>query len=281
MYNAFSKPMAAAALAVMMGACAEQDPDKKAAEDLVGRIEIEIQASRPMQAMALMDSVDKLYPAQIDARRKVTAMRPKAIEMASIQQIAKADSIIAATQLQLADLEPKMKHIDGGDLDGYYLAADQGKAPFMNSTGIQARVNDDNFTFYIVAQTRGKKIGINQVALNTATDQAESQQMPASSARVVDIEGSELATFLAEEVADLGAWAADNAAGIKGAMIYGAKGNQRVSLTADQARAIATAWEFSNAKMRHINALMLREKLDRQLQVARDQIANTATQEQE
>lgn len=261
---------------MMLAACAKQDPDKLAANDLVGRIEIELQASRPIPAMALMDSVDKLYPSQIEARRKVTAMRPKAIEMASIQQIAKADSIIAATQLQLAELEPKMKHIDGGDLDGYYVADGAGKGSFMNATGIQARVNDDNFTFYIVAQTRGKKIGINQIALNTATGEVQSQQIPAGSARVVDIEGSELATFLAEEVADLGAWAADNAADIKGAMIFGSKGNQRVALTPAQARAIADAWQYSSAKMRHTNALMLREKLDRQLQVARDQIANTA-----
>lgn len=276
MYNAFSTPLALAACALLLAACAKQDPDKLAADDLVGRIEIELQASRPISAMALMDSVDKLYPSQIEARRKVTAMRPKAIEMASIEQIAKADSIIAATQLQLAELEPRMKHIDGGDLDGYYVADGAGKGAFMNATGIQARVNDDNFTFYIVAQTRGKKIGINQIALNTATGEMLSQQLPAGSARVVEIEGSELATFLAEEVADLGAWAADNAADIKGAMIYGAKGSQRVALTPDQARAIAAAWQYSSAKMRHTNALMLREKLDRQLQVARDQIANTA-----
>lgn len=276
MYNAFSTPLALAACALLLAACAKQDPDKLAADDLIGRIEIELQASRPISAMALMDSVDKLYPSQIEARRKVTAMRPKAIEMASIEQIAKADSIIAATQLQLAELEPRMKHIDGGDLDGYYVADGAGKGAFMNATGIQARVNDDNFTFYIVAQTRGKKIGINQIALNTATGEMLSQQLPAGSARVVEIEGSELATFLAEEVADLGAWAADNAADIKGAMIYGAKGSQRVALTPDQARAIAAAWQYSSAKMRHTNALMLREKLDRQLQVARDQIANTA-----
>lgn len=276
MYNAFSTPLALAACALLLAACAKQDPDKLAADDLVGRIEIELQASRPISAMALMDSVDKLYPSQIEARRKVTAMRPKAIEMASIEQIAKADSIIAATQLQLAELEPRMKHIDGGDLDGYYVADGAGKGAFMNATGIQARVNDDNFTFYIVAQTRGKKIGINQIALNTATGEMLSQQLPAGSARVVEIEGSELATFLAEEVADLGAWTADNAADIKGAMIYGAKGSQRVALTPDQARAIAAAWQYSSAKMRHTNALMLREKLDRQLQVARDQIANTA-----
>lgn len=280
MYNALSKTLAAAALAALAGACSSQDPEKKAADELVGRIEIEIQASRPMQAMALMDSVDKLYPSQIEARRKVTALRPKAIEQASIQQIAKADSIIAATQLLLAELEPKMKHIDGGDLDGYYVADGAGKGAFMNATGIQARVNDDNFTFYIVAQTRGKKIGINQIALNTASDESQSQPIPAGSARVVEIEGSELATFLAEEVADLGAWAADNAGAIKGAMIFGSKGNQRVALTPAQAQAIANAWQFSNAKMRHINALMLREKLDRQLQVARDQIANSALAQQ-
>lgn len=229
-----------------------------------------------MEAMALMDSVDKLYPSQIEARRKVTAMRPKAIEQASILQIAKADSIIAATTIQLAELEPKMKHIDGGDLDGYYVADGATKGAFMNTTGIQARVNDHDFGFYIVAQTRGKKPGISQVAVNTATAECQSQAIPAGSARVVDIEGSELATFLAEEVAELGAWCADNAADIKGAMIFGSKGNQRVALTPAQAQALATAWQFSSAKTRHINALMLREKLDRQLQVARDQIANTA-----
>ncbi|MCC8113865.1 MAG: hypothetical protein LIP03_07685 [Bacteroidales bacterium] len=274
MCNAASKAIILVALATMAMGCSKKNEEKEAASALVETIEQQLAQGQYEEALALMDSVDKKYPTQIDERKRVTALRPKAIEQATMQQMAHADSLTAEITLQLAEIEPLMKHIDGNGLEGYYVVANAYNPSFIDATGLEPRVNDSNLSYYIAAQSKGKTIGLNQVALNTPQQECVSNEIPAGSARVEVVEGSEIAVFIPEEVAELGAWAWDNGPEIKGATLYGSKGNQKVKLSDKQAAAFGTAWKFSDLKQRQRSAQMLREKLDRRLQIARDQSAN-------
>ena len=262
------------AFALALAACSADDPDKKAAAELVDEITLDLQAGRAAHALELMDTLNTKYASQIEARKQAMALRPAAIEAVTIEQIQHADSLIAVSSVEVSNLEGLFAHVPGDDLEGYYLVKDA-KQNFLGSpASVEPRVNDDNMMFYIVAQAKGKNLGISRVVLFTSTEQCQSQAIPAGSPRVVDLEGAELASFLPEEVDDLGAWAAEHEADIKGAMIYCASGHKKVALTPAQARAFATAWRYANAKQRQRQGAMLREKLDRQLQVARDQAAN-------
>lgn len=276
MCNAVNKYAIMALSAIAIVSCSKENPDKKAAEGLLTQIESQIEIGNYQQAMQLMDSVDHAYRDQIDVRKKVTALRPKAIEAVTLEQISSTDSIIAFSQAEIDRLTPLMKHIGDDDLkEGKYVVADTYNANIMNSTTIEPRVNDYDYSFYIVANCYGKKIGINQISLSTSDGEFASEPIPASSARRMEVETSEIATFLPEEVANIGEWAAENYSKITGATIIGSKDNLKVKLTPQQAAAFATAWNFSRENQKLKNAVALRIKLDRQLQVARDQIANT------
>lgn len=280
MYNAIKNLIGTTLVAALMAACSSTDPDKEAAQQLLEEATLQIEAGNALQALALMDTIDQKYASQVEVRRHVMGLRPKAIGQVAVSRMASADSMLAVTQLEINELQGQFKHVSGDDLEGYYIVAD---APqnFINTTGIQPRVNDANNMFYIVAQTGGKKIAIRKVALKSGNGDFESQAIPAESARVVIIEGSELATFLPEEVNELGEWAAQNASAITGAVILGDKGQLPVKLTAAQAKAIGTAWRYATALQRHKQAAILREKLDRQLQIARDQAAQYTTPDTE
>lgn len=272
MWNA-SKTMIAMAL-VALASCSGDDPDKKAAQELLDEITLDMEAGRAEHALELMDTLNTKYGSQIELRKQAMAMRPAAIEAVTIGRIQSADSIIAVSTLEIEALKDLFEHVPGDDLEGYYIVKDA-KGNFLGApAAVEPRVNDDNMMFYIVAQTRTRNGHISQVVLNTATEQCESEAIPAGSARVVDLEGSEMATFLPEEVDALGAWAAEHADQIKGAMIYTASGHKAVALTPAQARAFGTAWKYANAKQRNRQARILREKLDRQLQMARDYAVN-------
>lgn len=269
----------AALAAAAMTACSEKDPDREAAQAFADRAKECLDRNDAIAALALMDSVDILYPQQIEVRRYVTSLRPLAMQQAAIANISVADSLICDAQMQIEELTPLLKHISGGELEGYYVVANAYDAEFTNKTGFEARINDHDFNYYIVANNQGKQIGINQVSLFTDQSDFSSQAIPDGSARSMAVEGTEIASFLPEEVYDLGQWAAVNASDIKGGMLYGKNGNVKVSFKPAQAQAIGTAWKYARAKQSLRSAMMLREKLDRQLQIARDHEANHPVEE--
>ncbi len=256
----------------------DKNPEEALSKEYMERVTQAMDNGQYALAMDWMDSVDQRCPTQIEARKQVTSLRAKAIEKVTISQISFADSLLAATQLEIEQLSPLMKHIPGDDLEGYYVVADAYKPGFINSTGVEPRVNDADYNFYIVAQNKGKEIGISQITLNTATSELSSQALPANTARLQTVEGGELASFLPEEVNDLGCWASANP--VKGAVINGRKGNVPVKLTDKQAAAFGTAWKFSNAQLQNRRARIMREKLERQLQIARDHQAASLETEQ-
>ncbi len=264
------------AAALALAGCKKENPDLVAAQDLYQRAIAAYDNGDAMLAKSLLDSIDQKYPAQLEVRRKATVLRPQAIEKVTIQQISSTDSMLAQAQLDIAELEPLMKHIPGGDLEGYYVVADAYNPAFINHSGIEGRVNDANLLYYIVAQNKGKAIGINAIQLSGNDSACRSLPIPEGSARVDVVEGGEIASFLPEEVDTIGQWASVNK--VVGAKLVGSKGNANIKLNDKQAAALGTAWKFANAKGRERQARILREKLERQLQIARDQIAKTSAQ---
>ena len=255
--------------------CSSTDNEKKdKAKQLIEDIKLNIDKGNAAIALALMDTIDSVYSDQIEERKIVKALRPKAIELSTIEQIAHTDSMIALAQMELTQLTPQMKHIDGNGLEGYYVVSNAYDPNFIKSSKFEARVNDSNNMFYIVAIVNGRSIGINQVGLNSTDGECRSAQINSRANQGGVIEGSELASFMPEEVDTLGRWAYDNMGSIKTGVIYGNKGNVKFNITPNQAKAIGTAWRFANQKAQERNALIHREKLDRMLQIARDQAAN-------
>lgn len=271
-------PLAAGA-AILIHSCSSTDPDAQAAQARVDGARELISTGHYAEALAELDSVDALYPRQITARREGAGLRPLAIAHLAERKIQSTDSLIAVTQAELATLDGEFRHVDGGELEGYYIPRTEPSTPFTSGTGIQPRVNDADFRFYLVASNTRGTVGISRLRLNVAGQDIASLPIPPGSSRSLTLEGSEIATFLPEEVDSLGQRVFDAGGQIGAAALEGAKGSVKINVTPRQAAAIATAWRYGHLKQQLRSALILREKLDRQLQIARDQAANTAIDE--
>jgi len=262
------------AIAFAFLSCSDNDSEEKDAQARLAYADSLISQGNYTLALSELDSIDARYPKMIEVRRHAHDLRPKAIEQLTIKQIQSADSLIAATQQGIAELEGGFTHISGGDLEGYYLPDGYKANAFTNTTNIQPRVNDADFRFYIVASNNGKYLKINRVSYLIGGSEYVSNAIPAGSERSSRIEGSEIATFLPEEVDSIGRISANANSPVTGAVIIGENGRQKVTVTPAQSKALVNAWRYGNLRQQLRSALILREKLDRQLQTSRDQLAN-------
>lgn len=268
--------------ALCLAGCSQNNEDEKAARALMAQAEANINDNRPERAIELLDSLDHAYPAETAVRREAMSLRPKAMEQITIAQIAATDSILLAAQAEIERLSPEFKHIPGNGLEGYYVYAKAYNPNFVNAAqAVEPRVNDANFMFYIAAQNRGKATGLNAIAITDRSGATcRSEAIPASSARLVNIEGAEMASFLPEEVDSLGRWCAERPESLASVSLTGPKGSVNIKLNAAQAEAYAAAYRFAAAHQRRASGAVVREKLDRQLQLTREQQARVMTNEE-
>lgn len=262
------------AAAIALASCNGDNAERDAAERELASADSLISQGDYNGALISLDSIEARYPKMIDVRRRVHDLRPLAVEKLTVSQIRTADSLIASAQQALSELEGSFNHISGDGLEGYYLPKSYTDKGFTNTTGIQPRVNDADGLFYIVASNKGNILGINQVALIVDGNEVLSGVIPSGSERTARIEGSEIATFLPEEVSVLGESASNAAVPVTEIALIGQKGRKKATLSAAQGSDIAKAWRYGNEKNKLKSALILREKLDRRLQIARDQLAN-------
>ena len=187
-----------------------------------------------------------------------------------MDSIAAGDAILAAATMELETLQPQMKHVAGpAGLEGYWLPA---KTPeqIMGSTTVQGRVSDDGY-FYIVANVQGRAIGLTTIALSDGGDSVESQ--PISPMRVVKVEGSETASFSPEDVEAVGAWL-ETHPGASKLVLKGSKGKADVKLTPALRDELTLTYKYARAMQARRLAAVHREKYERMLAAARDQLAN-------
>jgi len=258
-----------------LAGCSQKNSDEQAARALMAQAEANISDGQPDRAISLLDSLDKTYPAETAVRREAMTLRPKAMEQVTLRQIAAVDSMLLDAQAVVDRLSPEFKHIPGDGLEGYYVYAKAYNPDFINAAqAVEPRINDADYMFYIAAQNRGKATGLNSL---TVTDRSgascPSQAIPATSARLVNIEGAEMASFLPEEVDSLGRWCASRGEELASVVLSGPKGKITVKLTPAQSAAFGAAYQLSSARRRIVSAAITREKLDRQLQLTRDQQA--------
>lgn len=267
-----------AALATALTACdSEARKEEKAAQALAAEAQTNFDNGNYETAIALVDSIDKAYPAQVAVRRSAIPLRTKALKEYSEQKLVQTDSLVTVLQAAIGEFTDVMHHVKGDDdLDGYYVVKSAYNPDFYNFIGIQPRVSDLDYSFYIVASVADKKVGVTQIVLSSPDGQMASTAIPAESERAGDADafGSDIASFRAEEVAELASWAADNSAAINKLTIKGSLGEVETKLTPAQVSAISTAWRFADVASRLQKAMRLKEKLEKQLVLARDQELN-------
>lgn len=261
---------------LMLTGCGES-PERKAAESLLQEAEAAILSRKPEEGIQLLDSISKAYPEQTETRRSALALRPKATEIITIREIEQTDSLLAALELEYNQMEGLMKKISDRNLvEPYYVPAKAYNPNFVSSTGVQARV-DLVGQFYLLSSVNGKTLKHVAVEFSNGKETVSTQTVKADGETNFRMGNSELITYEPGKCDTIGQFFVDNiSVPVKGAFVSENGKKTPFGLTAAQVEAIADAYRYSHSIVDAREAAVHREKLERKLQVARDQMARTA-----
>ena len=264
MYNAVKIYMLCIAV-VMLGlfAACKDNSRAEAADKLLAEARQLTEACNYDGAMNLLDTLDVKFRDCIEQRKQGTRLRAEAL-IAMISDSISADDarrpqLIAA----LEALQPMFKKVDIAGTDGFYVFKKIFTGKEMNSTGIQARVDEKGY-FFVIANNVGHKIGLNALQYgNVMTLRSESMA----------VEGSEIMSLPQESITDFSdaiAGAPDGALKIE---FVGSKGRATVKLSAAQAEAYKQTWQYAKLKQAVHLANVRREKYERQLAAMQEKLA--------
>lgn len=268
MYKGINRAVIAIVLAVGLAACS--DSEKKSAAELVAVSQHAIENKEYIKALELLDTLNARYPKQTEIRRDAMRLRASAMEGIAADSIGVADAELAQATLEREEWNKKFRHVDSSvGLEGYFLPVGVDEK-MMTANGIQGRVSDTGF-FYIVANVQGRAIGLRAVELCQGTDRVSSADI--SPERVIGVEGSESASFSPEDLEVLGPWLLTHSMPDK-AVLVGSRSSVTVKLSAKQAAELVDCYKYSQALQAQRRASIRREKFERMLATARDQLAN-------
>lgn len=264
----------ASAFALALCGCGGGNEHKQA-QSLLDDAKRQLDDNAPDSALALIDSLDKIFPAQIDIRREGMVVRANAMTLSLEKKIFETDSLIIVYQNEVNNLMPMFEHADVPGANGYYYMKGAYGPDISKSDGVQARLNDIDFTYYIVAANSGEKIGISQIILSSPSGSLSSAEIPDYDSRRGDTDkyGTDFATFSTSEADTLGAWAFNNG-NITSVTVSGSLGSREFNLAGPKADQFGNAWRLSVLGAKLVTAKRLKEKLERQVIIARDHAVN-------
>lgn len=256
-------------------ACTGESAEHKAATALSNSADSCMAAGDFARAISLLDSLNNAYPKEIDIRKASNLKRAKAFEGLALSQIPRLDAQLDSLNAVVAALYPDfIQEQSTSSLSPYALYKSIAGQSLTSGAGIQPRVNvsadDAADTPWSIAVNAGKNIGLN--AIETVTKNGHRFRMEAYSA------DGQMGTVTPEAAAEAAGYLFDNPGDpAVSATLSGTRGQVNVKLNASTSQAIAESWNYACTKARLRASLVNRERVEQQLQIARDQAANAAT----
>lgn len=269
-----------AGLAIAGSGCSSksENPD---ARNLLAMAENDFNSGNYASSIALLDSLQKTFPAETALQREALAMRPKVIEAEATKALAAVDSTYNADIETLKSLKTQLKWIKTpGMIEGYWIAPEVYRSDFMNTTGIEARVSEIG-EFYIVSSVNpAGNLKHQSIGLKTSAGNARTQNVAYDGESNYRIGGAEVITFSPAQSDTIGmvarnAMEANQAAGAS-VIFYGVKGEKSVKISPAVLKGIGKAYAYSAATIRARDLQVERERLNRTIEIARRQQQSTA-----
>lgn len=251
--------------------------ESRAAQELVDQVTEAVDNGNSTLAIELLDSLQRTYPAQIEQQREGMKLRPRAMEVYFLASIQSVDSLIASYADAHQTLAGKMKTISDPRLvEPYQTPAAGYSADFINGSGVQSRV-DRAGQFYLVSSLNPGGVNHNSLTFMASGDELTTEPVPYDGDLNYRLNGAEVITFMPAKCDTVGAFMLAHRDAPVTVRFNGEKGKSRqIKLSKAQVEGMADAYQYSQAVIRGRDLSVQREKLDRQLQIARDQMARLA-----
>lgn len=269
MWNALNKIFSMALLLCCMASCS--DGGQGAARELLAQADSALAAQNYHQALEVLDTLNSRHRDQTAVRREGLLLRARAFEGIARDSISIASDELVAASAVLDSLRPMFTHVPGPEgVTGFFLPNGT-ESRIMGATALQARVDEDGL-FYVVVNVSGRRPGIQCI---TMTDGADSYTSSAvTDARIVDVAGSQSASFSPEDVEGMGQWLEAHPGASRASVTVRHGADVVINLTPALKKEIVRCYRFSQALQAQRRASIHREKYERMLATARDQIAN-------
>lgn len=276
MYNAANKiirpVLAGMALLTLLASCGPSAEERAAAE-LLGHAEALYDLKEYQAAVDSVKALNERYRGLTDIRRSALRVQALATEGLIKDSIEAIEPVLAQSTISSDSLKALFTFVEPSaeGIDGYFIPTAAKGQNAMNATGIQPRVSTEGY-LYLAANITGRITGLNSLSISSGQDIWTSGTI--SPTRVLDVEGSEIASISPEEIAGLGQWLKSHpATGLKG-IFTGSKGKAQFAIKPAMRENLVLCYDYSEALQLHRHASIQREKLERKLQAVRESLAN-------
>ena len=269
MFSVVNKILMFSWIALLLASCGKSARD--AALQLSQEAENEVKAGNYDEAITLLDTLDTRYAAEVEVRRSAMKYRAMAVEGVTIRRITAVDDTLAQLKAKLEQFETQFDYVanPGKGLGGNFVA----KSLVKGSYDILPRINDEGY--FTISVKIGKSIGFENITFVGKEGSVSTQNIDSS--RLVSVENSEMTVLQQEDVAQAIEWLTDND-GVGRYELVGSKSTVKQKLSPVMLHALVETWQFAEAKQAYRLALIEREKLERKLQLCRNQLANVIDQ---
>lgn len=278
MSNAIIKLTAAAsvvAASMVMISCGGESETARAARQLYEQAQSCNLDGNPAEALLLLDSLQSTYKTETEWQRLAMKLRPTVMINATEMQIRAVDDSISMLEERYNMLLPKMKKVDDPRLvEPYYVDKATFNADFMNGTGIQPRVSEIG-QFYFVSSVNPGGLKHTGFSLSCDGESAVAGPVPYDGEMNYRINGSEVITYSPDQ-SDAAGIFADGHSGKDMMLTFTGGKAKNIKLNSKQVDAIANCYNFSRAIVDARQLAFERERLNRQLDIARSQAERLA-----
>lgn len=265
MYSVVNKILCISCLALLLASCGNSNRD--AALQLSQEAENEVKAGNYDEAIILLDTLDTRYASEVEVRRSAMKYRAMAVEGVTIRRINAVDDTLAQLKAKLEEFETQFEYVanPGKGLGGNYIA----KTLVKGTYDILPRINNEGY--FTISVKISKSIGFENITFVGKEGRVSTKNI--NSSRLVTVENSEMTVLQQEDVAQAMEWLSDNN-GVDSYELVGSKSTVKQKLSPVMRQAIVETWRFAESKQAYRLALIEREKLERKLQLCRNQLAN-------
>lgn len=265
----------AATLLILSAGCKEKSRNTdSAARSALNEANALAEKGEYAEALKVFDSIDSLYPGEVEVRGEATALRQQVFEKYCEAQLAEIDSIMTFAETRRNQLLAKMVQNNvAGFPDGYNTAQAGYTSNFYSTTGIQGRSTTTG-DFYIVSSLVGRPLHHHSITVTTPEGSVTTPAVEYDGELNMRVNGGEVVSYFGDAPAQIGQLAykelmADSPQAT--VTFHGDKGTRTITLTPAQIEGLATTWEFTDnyRQLRHLS--IERDRIAAQLDLARRQ----------
>ena len=262
--------LTACAMAMFMAACSGGGAADKAKE-LYNQAEQLDEAGEYQSALALLDSIDRAYPAAVDVRREAMQLRPRVLEKLTVKQLEAADSIAAVDAWHLDSLST-LTHRVANPVESYIVPSAEGHVNVSTTAGLHARMAPDG-RFYLIASSP-EHISMTSFSLSSEGDAIQAPAVAYDGERNDRSGAVDVITYIEGECQEVGEFILNHRNAPVTVTYNGTRSVSR-PLSDAQRKGMADLFETSKLIRARKTQELEKQRLERMLQAVRSQIART------